>query len=205
MSRGVPRDFFARRLSPCNEALCGLYSIRLVSHEQDRRFGRGIRAQSSPVITSGTRLTSRPIFRRHGLARAYARRRKDEAARERPPRGTAFDALKPGRRCRRGKENTTDWIRAHGLRLRARLRARGRAVESVALPSQRRGVIGASGPPDASKRARPGPQPPDSSGPGSHHDAAQRGSRGRWCVIGQFAAGDLREAAIHVRQVDDAR
>ena len=92
LSRSSPSDFFARRLSPCNEALCGLYSIRLVSHEQDRRSGRGTRAQSSPVITSGTRLTSRPIFRRHGLARAYARRRKEEAARERPPRGTAFDA-----------------------------------------------------------------------------------------------------------------
>ena len=82
----------------------------LVSHEQDRRSGRGTRAQSSSVITSGTRLTSRPIFRQHGLARAYARRRKEEAARERPPRGTAFDALRPGRRCRRAKENTSDWI-----------------------------------------------------------------------------------------------
>ena len=28
--------FFARRLSPCNEALCGLHRIRLISHEQDR-------------------------------------------------------------------------------------------------------------------------------------------------------------------------
>jgi hypothetical protein len=61
-----------------------------------------------------------------------------------------------------------------------------------ALPSQRRGVIGASGPPDASKRARLGPQPPDCKRAGLAPSAAQRGSRGRWCVIGQFAAGGIR-------------
>jgi hypothetical protein len=61
-----------------------------------------------------------------------------------------------------------------------------------ALPSQRRGVIGASGPPDASKRARLGPQPPDCKRAGLAPSAAQRGSRGSRCVIGQFAAGGIR-------------